>query len=489
MLSYRVDGERPRLTSVDIIRQLSPKRFRQLLREAGLPPWGRGGSALDDDEIAVLLECLQVDDVGVLDELTSRRAEQKQYLVWEYLRYCPHPLATRYAISLLDGNAGWMTNSVSYLVRHAPESLSEFLDPSRSAVLRYHIASAQVGEARIQGDKDGERRALTELVRAAPALVEGAEEAADAESVIKRMLGANEKVEDRSGLEALWNRAFFAFTDFEYYLGYLGDYAPHSLDDDWRAGHWEHAQTLRKEADWMVEQSRAAGRPDDAVAYLLVRSFISCGGADSIRNEFVDSTGEYAEDRLLPYQLWDEIEAYYREPARHYHTLDHLDYMWGEYQQPGLYDQQEDSHAFVFALCYHDVVYDPERKDNEARSADLARARLTEIGFPADRTEKVVAMILATATHPQTDDRDTAALLDTDLAILGADSDDYRDYADKIRREFQMFSDADYRTGRSAVLRDLLAAPRLFRTEACRPLEAQARENLAAELAALTDVR
>jgi len=199
---------------------------------------------------------------------------------------------------------------------------------------------------------------------------------------------------------------------------------------------------------------------------------------------FVDAVREYA-DGTLAYRLWDEIETRYSEPARHYHTLDHLDYMW-EHCRLVLRDPQEDSQAFLFALCYHDVVYDPERSDNEQRSADLAQARLTEIGFPDDRTTKVVAMILATATHPTTDDPDTAALLDVDLAILGSDPDHYRDYADKIRREYHMFCDDQYRTGRSAVLRSLLAAPQLFRTEACRPLETQARENLAAELATLS---
>ncbi|MCL2465939.1 MAG: hypothetical protein FWF21_01575 [Micrococcales bacterium] len=220
------------------------------------------------------------------------------------------------------------------------------------------------------------------------------------------------------------------------------------------------------------------------------------GSLDSLRSSFVDSAQEHAEDRQSAYRLWDEVEAHYREPARYYHTLDHLGYMWAEYWRHGEYDEKgrwrfflqeqvQDEQAFCFALCYHDVVYDPERKDNEARSADLARARLTEIGFPAERTDKVVAMILATATHPQTDDPDTAALLDTDLAILGADPDVYRDYADKIRREYQMFSDAEYRAGRSAVLRHLLASPRLFRTTTYRPLETQARENLAAELTTL----
>jgi predicted metal-dependent HD superfamily phosphohydrolase len=99
----------------------------------------------------------------------------------------------------------------------------------------------------------------------------------------------------------------------------------------------------------------------------------------------------------------------------------------------------DDPTAVQLAIWFHDAVYDPRASDNETRSADLAVDLLSSIGVPGSVIEKVVRLVRATAHLssgvPPTD-RDTATLLDADLAILGSSPARYQRYAADIRKEY-----------------------------------------------------
>ena len=71
-------------------------------------------------------------------------------------------------------------------------------------------------------------------------------------------------------------------------------------------------------------------------------------------------------------------------------------------------------------------------------------------------------------------------------AILGAPEDAYRQYVRDVRAEYAHVSDADWKSGRSAFLKKISAAPRIFRTGIFEGEYAgQARKNIAHELATL----
>ena len=95
--------------------------------------------------------------------------------------------------------------------------------------------------------------------------------------------------------------------------------------------------------------------------------------------------------------------------------------------------------------------------------------------------------MLATAGHDAAGaDRDTAVLLAADLGVLAAEPARYADYANAVRREYSHVDDDGWRTGRGAVLRNLLDRQRLFATElGLDDWEHRARGNITAELAAL----
>ncbi len=180
----------------------------------------------------------------------------------------------------------------------------------------------------------------------------------------------------------------------------------------------------------------------------------------------------------------ERILTAHREPWRHYHDLRHL------VECLGLLDSMDDLGpgdrlAAELALWFHDAVYDPRSDDNEARSAEWSRSWLALID-PA-LAERVGALVEMTAGHlADPVDAAAVAVADADLSILGTPPPRYGEYARAIRREYAHLSDDDFAAGRIRALEALAARDPLYlRTDTRTVREAQARHNIAAELADL----
>ena len=191
-------------------------------------------------------------------------------------------------------------------------------------------------------------------------------------------------------------------------------------------------------------------------------------------------------------ERFEALAGRHREPHRRYHTLRHVAWVVRHVDALRAHEPVVDAGAVLVAACYHDAVYDPTASDNEAASGRLARRDLTELGWPDERVDRVVAMIEATAHHghdpADLDDLavDTAVLLDADLAVLAAPPSAYQAYATGVRAEYGHVDDASWRTGRRAVLDAMLARRALYVTPTgARWWEARARANVGAEVAAL----
>lgn len=177
--------------------------------------------------------------------------------------------------------------------------------------------------------------------------------------------------------------------------------------------------------------------------------------------------------------LGAELIARYAEPQRVYHVQAHLA------QVLELLAEWNADPRLSIAAFFHDVVYEPGRGDNEARSAALARERLPACGMAPSDMEFVADAVLATASHIAANVEFTP-LLDADLAILGAASDAYDTYRAQIRAEYADVDDASFRAGRLAFVRAVLARDAIFQTGIGRArFETQARANLARERDAL----
>lgn len=178
--------------------------------------------------------------------------------------------------------------------------------------------------------------------------------------------------------------------------------------------------------------------------------------------------------------------ARYAEPHRHYHTVRHLADVLACVEE--LADVATDVHAVRLAALFHDAVYDPLRRDNEERSAEVATGMLAGLSVEPGLVAEVARLVTLTAGHdPAPDDRDGAVLCDADLAVLARDQRGYETYVRAVRAEYHVLDEQTWRSGRAGVLRGLLARSDLYRTARYREHhEAAARANLMAELAALT---
>lgn len=183
--------------------------------------------------------------------------------------------------------------------------------------------------------------------------------------------------------------------------------------------------------------------------------------------------------------LGEELIACYSEPHRAYHNRTHLTEMLGAVDKLDCYARDPD--VVRLAGWFHDAVYQPLRADNEEASARLAEDRLDGTELEPRRIAEVARLVRLTANHRAApDDADGSVLCDADLAILGADSDRYVEYARGIRAEYGEVDDAAFKSGRRTILAYLLGLDPLFATPLGQELwQARARMNLAAELDAL----
>src|SRR5207244_1130277 len=123
-----------------------------------------------------------------------------------------------------------------------------------------------------------------------------------------------------------------------------------------------------------------------------------------------------------------DLSRRYADPARCYHDLGHIAAVLGMIDD--LCAPAASAPALELAAWLHDVIYDPRRPDNEARSAEYARALGAALGLPAALTEEAARLILLTRTHEAGDEDEAGrSLLDADLAVLGAAPAEYDRYA------------------------------------------------------------
>ena len=188
-------------------------------------------------------------------------------------------------------------------------------------------------------------------------------------------------------------------------------------------------------------------------------------------------------DRLIK-ELWKEIEKRYSDKKRHYHTLQHLESLLT--QLTGIKDKIQNWDIVLFALYYHDIIYIATKSDNEEKSAELAEKRLKQLSISNDKIEFCKRQILATKSHLKSTDSDTNYFTDADLSILGQDWETYLSYFKNVRKEYSVYPDFVYNSGRKKVLNHFLTMGRIFKTDFFHgKFETQAKRNLTNELKGL----
>jgi predicted metal-dependent HD superfamily phosphohydrolase len=180
----------------------------------------------------------------------------------------------------------------------------------------------------------------------------------------------------------------------------------------------------------------------------------------------------------LPPAAAAELRRRHAEPHRAYHDAAHVGLLWLRHLLHGGDPADRD---LALAILFHDAVYEPGARDNEARSAALLAATV-----PGD-TGWAQQAILATADHLAYAGADCRVLrlLDLDLTPLAEWPVVFARNTAFLRREYAAVAEDAWRAGRRRVLEGFAAAPAIFRTRLRAVYERPARDNLAAGIRAL----
>ncbi|MFC0677632.1 hypothetical protein ACFFGH_07220 [Lysobacter korlensis] len=185
----------------------------------------------------------------------------------------------------------------------------------------------------------------------------------------------------------------------------------------------------------------------------------------------------------VPDAQWHALADAYATPPRAYHNFDHVREVLRQFRAVADGSGWRDPASVLFAVLYHDAIYEPGRSDNESRSAGLAREHLA-CWQPQVDADRVAHLIELTARHgglsPADVDHDEALFLDCDMAILGAEPTAFAAYDRGIAADYRgVVPPWMYRLNRRRFLKGLLARERLYLSDFFHArLDAQARINL-----------
>jgi predicted metal-dependent HD superfamily phosphohydrolase len=142
------------------------------------------------------------------------------------------------------------------------------------------------------------------------------------------------------------------------------------------------------------------------------------------------------------------------------------------------------------AWLFHDF-YDPTSSEAIDRSKNGARFFLENCGLPSISIDHVCDFIEYTRNHDGASikwpEASYAAINDADLLVLASTRNTYLEYLKNIRKEYNMYTDKEFMSGRKKFVEKMLGRERLFWFEyntnyVTKILERSARENLKWEL-------
>jgi len=191
----------------------------------------------------------------------------------------------------------------------------------------------------------------------------------------------------------------------------------------------------------------------------------------------------------MPAAMWAELEAVYQTPPRAYHNIRHVHEVAAHCKHVAASVGWQHPKEVYLAVLYHDAIYQAGRKDNEARSADLAiEAARKYLGSESIDLYLLRQLIELTAGHGNLKaedlDQDSKLFVDCDMAILGADPEQFVAYDKAIASEYRgKLPGWMFQFLRRKFLKKLLDSPRIYLSDIFHEShEAKARTNIGALL-------
>jgi predicted metal-dependent HD superfamily phosphohydrolase len=185
-----------------------------------------------------------------------------------------------------------------------------------------------------------------------------------------------------------------------------------------------------------------------------------------------------------PLREFTALSSRYAEAHRRYHTAQHINDCLTHFD--GARALGDHPYEIELALWFHDAIYDPRAKDNEAQSAQWALRVMRESAIADEAQQRVQTLIMATCHDALPLSQDAKVLVDIDLSILGADAARFDEYENQVRAEYGWVPDFLFRRTRKKILESFLARQSIYSTVHFKnQLEKKARDNLARSLSKL----
>ncbi|WP_299006260.1 hypothetical protein [uncultured Tenacibaculum sp.] len=200
-----------------------------------------------------------------------------------------------------------------------------------------------------------------------------------------------------------------------------------------------------------------------------------------LKNTFLGLAANYSDDKVLHLTLWEEVVKNHTDKKRYYHTLVHLENLLFQLSQ--VKTEISSWNTILFTLFYHDVIYNSLKSNNEEKSTEFAIERMQLLSVPKEIIKRCENQILATKHHKVSEDTDTNYFTDADLSILGSNWETYEQYYKNVRKEYAVYPNLVYNSGRKKALKHFLTMDNIFKTEYFhQKFEKAARENIQREI-------
>lgn len=168
------------------------------------------------------------------------------------------------------------------------------------------------------------------------------------------------------------------------------------------------------------------------------------------------------------------VKPYYDEPHRKFHNWDHIVYGLNMFKKlnTGTTEQK-------IAWLFHDIIYDPTRKDNEPLSAELAQKYIKENGDETKiSVDSVTKIIHDTANHIPNHSL-SGLVLDIDMSSLAEiDYNEFERQRILAAQEYAFYGKDAVISGTRLFILNTLNQERIFTTDAFQSMEPIARSNL-----------
>jgi predicted metal-dependent HD superfamily phosphohydrolase len=202
-----------------------------------------------------------------------------------------------------------------------------------------------------------------------------------------------------------------------------------------------------------------------------------------LKNLWIKLVKNYTDNESLIMRGLYILKSKYQSSGRFYHNLEHVEDMLNAVETNNI--EFKDPDSTLFAIWFHDIIYNPKRSDNEVKSAEFAENFLNIIMYDPQKISLIRNMIIKTKNHriDENDDSDTKLFLDLDLLILGANPYYYWNYVYNIRKEYSFIPDKIFYLERSKILKSFLSRKRIYKTKIFNEgFEKFAKKNIQSEL-------